>query len=73
MQRSEEKNKAASRAESFSRLLERRYGPLPPAVQARIMEASLDELIGWMDQLLDPPPSLEPIFGDAARPPEGES
>ena len=54
------------RAESLSRLLQRRFGPLPPAVQSRIAEASLDELGNWIDQVLDAP-SLEAMFGDLPR------
>ena len=54
------------RADALSRLLQRRFGPLPPAVQSRITEASLDELGGWIDQVLDAP-SLGAMFGDAPR------
>ena len=53
-------------AKSLSRLLQRRFGPLPPSVQSRIAEASLDELDGWVDQVLDAP-SLEAMFGDINR------
>ena len=57
---------AEGRAESLSRLLQRRFGPLPPTVQSRIAEATLDELGNWIDQVLDTP-SLEAMFGDITR------
>ena len=57
---------AEGRAESLSRLLQRRFGPLPPTVQSRIAEATLDELGNWIDQVLDTP-SLEAMFGDMTR------
>ena len=57
---------ARGRAASLARLLQRRFGPLPPAVQARIAAASPDELDNWLDQVLDGP-SLEAIFEDAPR------
>ena len=57
---------ARGRAESLIHLLQRRFGPLSPAVQARIAAAASDELGNWLDQVLDAP-SLEAIFGDAPR------
>ena len=54
---------ARGEAKSLTRLLQRRFGPLPETVQSRIAEASLDELDGWVDQVLDAP-SLEAMFGE---------
>ena len=53
-------------ADSLSRLLKRRFGPLPPAVQSRVAEASPEELGNWLDQVLDAP-SLEAMFGNLPR------
>ena len=58
--------RAEGEAKSLSRLLQRRFGPLPPAVQSRIAGATLEELDGWVDQVLDAP-SLEAMFGDLNR------
>ena len=57
------KGKIRGKAESLSRLLQHRFGPLPPAVQSRIAEATLNELGGWIDQVLDAP-SMEAMFGN---------
>ena len=54
------------KAESLIRLLGQRFGPLSPEVEARIKQASPDELDGWLDQVLDAP-SLEAMFGDITR------
>ena len=51
-------------AESLFRVLQRRFGPLSPVVQARIAAASAEELGGWIGRALDAP-SLEALFGDA--------
>ena len=52
--------------ESLTRLLQSRFGPLPPPARSRIAAASPTELENWLDQVLDAP-SLEAIFGDAPR------
>ena len=54
---------AEGKSDSLTRLLQRRFGPLSSAVQSRIAGASLEELDGWVDQVLDAP-SLEAMFGD---------
>ena len=66
-ERGEARGRAAGLAEgeakSLTRLLQRRFGPLPAAIQSRIAAASVAELDGWTDQVLDAP-SLEAMFGD---------
>ncbi|WP_029007253.1 Rpn family recombination-promoting nuclease/putative transposase [Azospirillum halopraeferens] len=49
------------RAASLSRLLERRFGKVPPAVRDRIRTASLAELDAWFDAAIDAP-ALEEVF-----------
>ena len=46
----------------LSRLLERRFGPLPPAVRERLAHASLAALEGWGETVLTAA-SLESVFG----------
>jgi hypothetical protein len=51
------------RTEVLQRLLERRFGPLPLVVTARLAAATTGELEQWTDRLLDAP-SLADVFGD---------
>ncbi len=48
-------------ARGLTRLLERRFGPLPPRVRDRIAAGDLDDLDGWLDRTLDAD-SLEEVF-----------
>jgi flagellar biosynthesis/type III secretory pathway protein FliH len=43
------------------RLLARRFGALPEAVTARVMDAGLEELERWSDRILDAA-SLDEVF-----------
>ena len=45
----------------LQRLLTRRFGSLPLAIQARIAAASIEEIDAWVDAFIDAP-SLEAIF-----------
>ena len=45
----------------LQRLLTRRFGSLPPTIQARIAAASIEEIDAWVDAFIDAP-SLEAIF-----------
>ncbi len=47
----------------LSRLLARRFGPLPVLVQERIKNASIAELEAWSDRLLDAR-ALDEVFQD---------
>ena len=47
---------------TLSRLLERRFGPLPPAVTERLQKASPAELERWTDNILDAR-TLDEVFG----------
>ena len=51
-------------AKSLSRLLERRFGPLPAAVKSRIDGADLNQLDAWIDRVLDAK-SLDAMFAAA--------
>ena len=53
---------AEGEAKSLTRLLERRFGPLPRPVRDRIAAASLEQLDTWLDAILDAP-SLKALFG----------
>ena len=54
---------AEGEAKSLTRLLERRFGPLPRPVRDRIAAASLEQLDTWLDAILDAP-SLEAVVGE---------
>jgi len=49
------------RKQDLTRLLERRFGPLPQAAKDRIAEAGFDQLDGWLDRVLDAK-SLDAVF-----------
>ena len=53
---------AKGEAKSLTRLLERRFGPLPAAVKTRVGGANLSQLDAWIDRVLDAK-SLESVFG----------
>ena len=55
---------AKGEAMSLSRLLERRFGPLPATVKARVGRANLAQLDAWIDRVLDAK-SLGAVFGVA--------
>ncbi len=50
-------------ARSLIRLLEKRFGPVPEAVRARVTAAEIDVLDQWLDRVLDAP-TLDAVFGD---------
>ncbi|PKY10118.1 hypothetical protein B1757_11500 [Acidithiobacillus marinus] len=47
-----------------ARLLQKRFGPLPPRIQTRLEAASTTELEAWAEQVLDGL-GLEQMFPDA--------
>ena len=53
-------------ARGLTRLLERRFGPLPPRIRDRIAAGGLDALDAWLDRTLDAG-SLEEVFGNGNR------
>ncbi len=53
---------AQGKAEALVRLIEKRYGPLPPASRERIMSADAATIEAWLDRVMDAP-SLEALFG----------
>ncbi len=53
-------------ARGLTRLLERRFGPLPPEVRDRIAAGGLGDLDSWLDRTLDAG-SLEEVFGKGSR------
>ena len=48
---------------SLLRLLERRFGPVPEPVRARVAAADLDTLERWFDRGIDAP-TLDAVFDD---------
>jgi len=53
-------------AKSLTRLLERRFGPLPGSVHERIAVAGPWQVEAWLDAVLDAP-DLEAVFTTATR------
>lgn len=49
------------RAVTLARLLARRFGPLPSALQSRLDAAMPEQLDTWTDRLLDAP-TLQAVF-----------
>ena len=60
--RGEVRGIAKGEAKSLTRLLERRFGPLPAAVKTRVGGANLSQLDAWSDRVLDAK-SLDSVFG----------
>ena len=58
--------RSEGRASILNRLLERRFGRLPPGVRERVRCASVQELDAWADTVLDAP-TLEAVFVDPPR------
>ncbi len=54
------------KSETLARLLKRRFGPLPEALQAHIAAANLKQLDRWLDAVLDAP-TLDPVLGGASE------
>ena len=61
----EARGEAKGEAKVLLRLLERRFGPLPESVRARIASADIDSLDLWVDPLHGAP-SLDEVFADRA-------
>ena len=59
--RREKRGIVKGEAKSLSRLLERRFGPLPAALKARIGRAKLTQLDAWIDRVLDAK-SMDAVF-----------
>ena len=54
------------KADGLTRLLERRFGPLPAPARDRIAAAGPVELDAWLDRILDAD-SLDTVFGSEAH------
>ena len=59
--RGEKRGIGKGEAKSLSRLLERRFGPLPAALKARNGRAKLTQLDAWIDRELDAK-SMDAVF-----------
>ena len=53
--------RAEGRIEALMRLLNRRFGPLPDPVAARVRTGTLQELDDWTDRILTAP-TLDALF-----------
>jgi len=62
-ERSEAHGRAAERAALLARLLERRFGPIAPALADRIAAAAPDELLRYTDRAIDAA-DLAAVFAD---------
>ena len=54
--------RAEGAALALQKLLQKRFGAVPPLLLARISSASLDQLEVWLDQVFDAS-SLDDLFG----------
>ena len=61
LQKGRQEGRQEGKALLLQRLLTRRFGSLPPTIQARIAAASIEEIDAWVDAFIDAP-SLEAIF-----------
>ena len=61
-----EEGLAEGEAKSLTRLLERRFGPLPSDVHERIAGAGIDQVEQWFDTAIDAP-DLASVFETKAR------
>jgi hypothetical protein len=59
----EAKAQVEARTETLLRLLAKRFGPMPPAIVARVRTAGTTQLDRWIDRLLDAT-SLDSLFAD---------
>ncbi|QVL46972.1 MAG: DUF4351 domain-containing protein [Thiocapsa sp.] len=59
----EARGEVKGRVELLARLLTKRFGPLSPEIQARLTQATSDQLERWGERLLDAD-SLEGVFDD---------
>ncbi len=55
------KGKAEGKAETLRRQLERRFGPLPRDIEARVADAGPERIEDWLDAVLDAP-DLATVF-----------
>ena len=66
MERGEARGLERGKAEGLTRLLERRFGPLPATARDRIAAAGPGELDAWLDRVLDAD-SLDAVLGKSDR------
>ena len=63
LQQGRQEGRQEGEARTMLRLLERRFGPIPDPVRARVAAADLDSLDRWLDRVLDAA-TLEAVFHD---------
>ncbi|MBF0427753.1 MAG: DUF4351 domain-containing protein [Magnetococcales bacterium] len=49
----EERGEKKGKAETLLKLIQRRFGTVPEAIQVRVASANLGELELWLDRILD--------------------
>ena len=59
----EAKGKSRGQIDILIRMLDRRFGPLPPEAVGRVRAGSPEEIVNWADAVLDAP-NLEAVFRD---------
>jgi predicted transposase/invertase (TIGR01784 family) len=62
LQQGEEKGFYLGELQTLQRLLTKRFGPLPEAMQVRLSTASREEIERWLDRVLDAQ-TLDEVFG----------
>ena len=58
---------AGAKAETLLRLMERRFGAVPEAARAQVSAASVADLDGWLDAILDAG-DVDEVFADGSAP-----
>jgi predicted transposase YdaD len=61
LERGIQKGRQEGKSAVLAKLLEKRFGPLPPAVAARIVNATPTQLEAWLETILDAP-TLDSVF-----------
>ena len=54
---------AQAKAETLMRMLRRRFGDVPEAVELKVSSAAVDDIDNWIDALVDGKP-LDAVFED---------
>jgi predicted transposase YdaD len=65
-QKGKQAGEQGGKTEMLSRLLTRRFGVLPPATQAQIKQATIEQIAAWFDRGMDAT-TLDEVFQGLAH------